>query len=431
MRIMLFVLLLIIVAWQSAAGQVPLPPRFDDLPKLAATWPPAWEALVREVVPGRDGFERAVLDGVARQLKAAAPTDDAYRIADTILCATLRHHLSRRAGGPQTVDPIESELQKALTKLREDWLKSLQANGGHEKALLLADQWLPTIPRGNSLRAAVMQLWVEEAEGALKKAEYVRARGWLDRIEANFTIAKQADPVRKQLHERSAMLLKESAAMPDSPAIFALKEALALWPRLPNARDALDRRKQSYQTLRIAVRSLPEQLSPATAWTEVEKQSLVLLFDRLYEVEHPQTLGKRYRPRLAAALPSDALLSADIPLRRDAYWASGERVTDADLRHTALLMNQTSAGARSALWRDYLEIPRSEGNRWQLHLGYRRALFDPLAPLQFWGLPQIYHGKQLDRGDDPEFARASRSVRGRFDMLVKSRTRASRSPTFR
>jgi peptide/nickel transport system substrate-binding protein len=409
MRSALSVLLVIAIGWQPARAQPAAPPRYDDLPKLAANWPPAWAALVRDVVPARDGFEHVVMDRVAKQLKAEEATNETYRLADIVLCATLRHHLSLRPTAPLADDPtkpMEAELQKSLTSLRIDWLKHLQTAGDHAGALRLADQWLPTTARGHPLRGAILQLWVQQAEAALQKTDYTSARNWLDRIEAVFTTAKQADPVRKRLHERAEMLLKESATMPDAQAIPALQEALALWPRLAEARDTLERRKQSYRTLRVAVRSLPEQLSPATAWTEIEKQALALLFDRLYDVEHPATLGKRYRPQLAAAVPADASLTASIPLRRDAYWASGERVTAADLRHTALLMNQLDVPARSALWREILEMPRLEGNPLQIHIGYRQGLFDPLAPLHFWVLPQYYQGKQLDRSDDPDFARA-------------------------
>jgi ABC-type oligopeptide transport system substrate-binding subunit len=202
------------------------------------------------------------------------------------------------------------------------------------------------------------------------------------------------------------MLLKESLAQPDAQAIRSLHEALELWPRLPDLRDTLERRRQTYRTLRIAVRSLPDQLSPATAWTAVEKQSLDLLFERLCDLESPSPLGKRYRSHLAVTLPTESTLTASIPLRRDAYWSSGERVTAADLRHTALLMNQPDMMGRTALWRNFLELPRFEGNAFQLNIGYRQGLFDPLAPLTFWILPQYCHGKQLDHADDLEFAKA-------------------------
>src|ERR1700722_4957045 len=118
MRSVLSVLLVIVLSWQRAQAQPAAPPRYDDLPKLAANWPPAWAALVSEVVPARDGFERVVMEGIAKQLKAEKPSNDTYRLADIILCATLRHHLSLRPTAPLADDPakpMEIELQKSWT----------------------------------------------------------------------------------------------------------------------------------------------------------------------------------------------------------------------------------------------------------------------------------------------------------------------------
>ena len=69
-------------------------------------------------------------------------------------------------------------------------------------------------------------------------------------------------------------------------------------------------------------------------------------------------------------------------------------------------MNQPDALGRSALWRDFLEIPRLEENLLHLNVSFRQGLFDPLASLTFWVLPRNYHGKQLQRADDAEFALA-------------------------
>ena len=184
-------------------------------------------------------------------------------------------------------------------------------------------------------------------------------------------------------------MFKEAQALPDAPAVRLLEEALQLWPRLPEGRDTLARRKGTYRSLLIGVRALPEQLSPATATTVVEKQTLDLLFDRLYQMEN-----RRFVPQLAAALPEQT-----IPLRRDVFWSSGERVTAADLRHTALLTNPT-------LWRDFLETPRFEGNPFTVHIGYRQGLFEPLAPLTFYVLPQLVRRQAwLERADDMDFAK--------------------------
>lgn len=157
-------------------------------------------------------------------------------------------------------------------------------------------------------------------------------------------------------------------------------------------------------TLVVAVRSLPKTLSPATAATEVERQCLDLLFDRLYQVEWQSGVGKRYVPRLATTLPNGSLAPA-ISLRT-AHWSNGERVTAADVRHTALLMDHAETWGRSALWRDYLEVPRLEDDQYLVKLNYRQGLFDPQRPLTFWVLPRLVGGKELQRADDAEFAKA-------------------------
>jgi ABC-type transport system substrate-binding protein len=402
----------LIVGWLIVASRVeaqsPLPLRWRDLPKLAASWPPAWAALVNDVAPPRDDFEKEVLQRVGSLMRAGEPSKESYRLAEIVLAATLRHHQSVRRTAPladNPSQPLRAELEERLANLRKDWLNHLQMNGEEAEALRLAEQWLPDTAHDSPLRSALLSLWANQANTALMKADYAGARAWRNRLQMQFGDAAPIALIGKALQDRAQSLLKESQDLPDAQAIRALEEALSLWPRLPDARDALERRKGTYRTLLVAVRTLPEQLSPATAWTEVEKQSLELMFDRLYQAEQQPKLGKRYRPQLATVLPSGSL-TVSIPLRRDVYWSSSERLTAADLRHTALLMNQADSLGRSALWRDFLEIPGREENPFQLNVGFRRGLFDSLAPLTFWVLPQNYQGKQLQRADDAEFANA-------------------------
>jgi peptide/nickel transport system substrate-binding protein len=379
-------LLLLILPLSAAAQSVP--PRFDDLPP----------ALARELAETKE-FEKLALERVGKLLQSE-PTAESYRLAEMILSATLRHHLSVRRAAPLAENPwraTEAELQDRIANVRKDWLAHARDDA---EALRLADAWLPVTPADGPLRNAILKLWLAQATAALEKKDIPAVRAWLQRLEANFEDA-QVEALRKPLRARAESLLKA-----DPKSIRALEEALELWPRLPEARDALERNKGTYRTLVVGVRSLPTQLSPATASTEVEMQSLTLLFDALYHAEQQAPLGRRYRPLLAAALPADAGLTSSIELRRDAYWSSGERVTAADVRHTALLMNKNDAPGRSALWREFLDIPRFDGNAFHLSIRRHQGLLDPLAPLTFHVLPQYYRGQQLHRADDADFAQS-------------------------
>ena len=264
--------LLLILPLPAAAQSVP--PRLGELLKQAANWPPEWAASARDLAATPDDFENIALERVAK-LVQSKPSVEAYRLAETILSATLRHHLSLRRVPPLAENPWQAtqiELQDRLALIRKDWLE-------HENdpaaALQLANLWLPVTPPDSPLRNAILQRWLAQASAAVAKKDYSAVRPWLLRLEANFNDS-QTEAVRKPMRARAQGFLKESLSLPDPEAIRALEEALELWPRLPEARDALERRKGTYRTLVVGVPALPTLLSPATASTEVEVQSLAL-----------------------------------------------------------------------------------------------------------------------------------------------------------
>jgi peptide/nickel transport system substrate-binding protein len=155
----------------------------------------------------------------------------------------------------------------------------------------------------------------------------------------------------------------------------------------------------------VAVPALPEYLSPATAWTDAERQCQDMLFEGLLESRRDAALGRRYRPVLAQRLPPATGIDRPVELRRDVYWSDGERFTTADVRHTVQLLGRADLPGRTTLWRELLAPPRFEGNPFSLNVVYRQGLLDPLAPLRFPVLPQQFAGKALGRADDPDFAK--------------------------
>ena len=57
-----------LVVTALAHGQMPLPSRWDDLPK--------------QFVPVREDFEKEIMEKVDALLRAEAPTKDTYRLAE-------------------------------------------------------------------------------------------------------------------------------------------------------------------------------------------------------------------------------------------------------------------------------------------------------------------------------------------------------------
>ncbi|MBI1832698.1 MAG: hypothetical protein HYR84_14755 [Planctomycetes bacterium] len=390
----------IALAWALGAmalAQPGVPARLGELPKRTADWPPAWAALVRDVSTGSGDFERQVLSRVDALLKAEDPAKKNYRLAEMVLSATLRHHQSVRRPAPlanQPDLPLQRDLETRLNQVRKDWLDQLRNSDDPADALQRSEQWLSAAAHDGPLRSAIVALWVDQAHAAVKNADYAAARGWFDRLETHFAGDPPIDAVRKALHE----------------------QAQSRW-------------KTPGQTLIVGVRALPEQLSPATAWTEVERQTLELLFDRLFDVEIKPGGARRYLPRLATQLPTPGT-SATLSLRRDVYWSNGDRLTAADLEHTARLLAKPGWNGRSSLWHEFLELPRWEGHPFRFPVSFHQGLFDPLAPLDFWVLPRFYRKpKELASADDAEFAVAPLGT-GPFQLVIDKADDAKKSTRF-
>ena len=338
-------------------------------------------------------IEPLLKDGTLQQLATA----------DSLLQELARFHDSRRTFPPLSANPWKKLRDTVLDKLQEVRRQQLllmaqtaQSDAEWKTALRHADTWLSM---DASLRDPVRSLWIGYGSLKLKEGDFSKVRLVLDHLDERFLQSALADPLRLALQKRAQSLGEEASKLPDDQAVAQLEEALTLWPHAPGLRDNIEKRRKNYRIVYVAVRQLPDNLSPATAFTETERQCLDLLFRRLVQVLLSEKSGQHYEADLAAELPRSDSLRQHLQLRRDAYWSDGDRVTGADVRHTSQLLETTST------WRDLLETPRSDGRPFALTFTSKLGLLDPLAPLRFYVLPQKYRGQPLDRADDPEFAK--------------------------
>jgi peptide/nickel transport system substrate-binding protein len=159
------------------------------------------------------------------------------------------------------------------------------------------------------------------------------------------------------------------------------------------------------QALYVGVRSLPVHMSPALAFTYVERQVIDLIFERLVEPVEDEQLGQHFRPRLAERLPPVTPLSRTFRLRPDARWPDGQPVTFADVRHTVQKLKGTDWRGRSSHWREGLLDPREEDDPAVVRLPFDRGVFEPLSLMSFPVLPQHFR-KQPLAPDNVKFAEA-------------------------
>jgi peptide/nickel transport system substrate-binding protein len=417
-RLVVIGTIVLVVARSAAAQGEPAPLQPNDLLREADKASPAVASILRELaVPDMTGdYARQVLERVDLLLKTADPLEGAWA-AEKALRATLRFAQSQRQVD-DTSAAATVQLSEKLPDVRRRLLQLLSKRADLGEALHWADIWLPLHTPESPVGDAVRALWVQNAQQILKAGQPAAARRVIERIDRTFADSPQAEPLRATLRERAASLLKQARDVGDAQAVPLLEQAVTVWPRLPGLRDELEKRQQAYQVLYVAVRELPEYLSPALAWTDSERQAVELIFEGLVQGRYEDKVGLQYRPSLAEHVGTGGGLRRPVALRRDVYWSDGERFTAGDVRHTVQLLTR-SGQTPAALWRDLLEPPRLESDPFRLEVVQRQGLLQPWAPLRIKMLPQHAHGKPLSRADDVEFARQPVGT-GPFQFQVRS-----------
>ncbi|MFO0965403.1 MAG: ABC transporter substrate-binding protein [Gemmataceae bacterium] len=219
-----------------------------------------------------------------------------------------------------------------------------------------------------------------------------------------------ATKLREEMQAQAQKLFSDALA--DAKSVAKLREALDLWPQLPGAADELARRQKTWRVLHVAVPSLPRRLTPWTAWTEAEKQSLDLLFSRLTASLPERRSGAFHwdeAPDLVRRLPWPAKNALPLHLSAAHSWSDGHRLTSVDVRHTYELAVGPLA-PRHPLLRELVEKPRLTDQPYQLSLHLRRELFDPFLVTRLHVVPWRIRGakdkESATLGDplDPAFA---------------------------
>jgi peptide/nickel transport system substrate-binding protein len=323
------------------------------------------------------------------------PPLERVRAAEEALAAALR---SGASAGDQrrALEGRLRDVRRQRLQLLTDAAHSVEEWG---QALALADELAALYPEESNVRNAVAASRARFVADRIKTGDYPAAREYLERLAPSSL--KQAQALEETLKKKAEELRKEAHALKDREAVVArLRDALRAWPPLDGLRNELLRLEGEYAILYVGVRSLPEFLSPATAWTDPERQAVELLFERLLRESYDEGLGERYRPELAAGPPTVIPGGRRFRLRPGARWSDGRRVTALDVRHTAQLLARADLPWRTPEWADLLEPPTAP-DPLRIEFHFRLDYLDPRGSLSFPVLPE-----SLERADDEKYGRA-------------------------
>jgi tetratricopeptide (TPR) repeat protein len=333
---------------------------------------------------------------------------EALEAAEKALAEVLRFHETARERGIRKGDEwsgLDRDLRAKLLSVRLAQLQALADAKDWTGALELGTQLVEVYPQNRDVRAAIVNIRAQQLALGLVADDdrsYIEARKGLEQLERLFPGAQEqpaARRLREQLQKRAQTLkrtIEELARKDKTKAAALLRTVEGIWPQLDGLQK-LHQELRPYRPLRVGVRHLPENLSPATAVTDADRQALELLFESLVRPVPDTAVGQRYEGVLAVGDPLLVPLGRQFQMVRDARWYRPQRPGDEPMPSepvTAADITGTVSGnrelARSSEWQDLLAGAQDQGDPFRVRLSLRQGYLEPLSLMTFKIVPAKY-----------------------------------------
>jgi ABC-type transport system substrate-binding protein len=307
-------------------------------------------------------------------------------------------HTRRRVGGAWQA--VEDKLTKRLFDVLLDELNLLVKADDWDKAFALTKRLAATYPAPDEQNKIVQPLAglifaaLTHAPDEKQKAEArKRLRLMEDLFPDNKALDDSAEVFRKQARNLIAEAKKEMEANASKPTVERierigklLNEIKEVAPNEPELRVLQMRQANEHPTLRVGVRELPSQMSPALAGSDSDLRAVELMFESLVKLHPDGDGGSRWEPGLAEGPPQMLPRGRQFQLAPDGRWSNGVRLTATDVRDTAGLFKEGKIASRPPVWGDLLDpVNVSEASR--VNLTLPQGWLDPLALMNFKVLP--------------------------------------------
>lgn len=364
-------------------------------------------------------YEEIVLEDVKSFLERRVEgtlEEEKKELAVQVLQATRRFHASaveqrKRVG--KDWEQIDDKLRRAIIQVRRDQLKAAIAAKDYRKADDLSLELSSYSDDVEAMKDIYRLLLQKELEALNpdKDEDYFKVRDALHQFE-NIASGKgdaMAQSARRRLTERARQLVQEakklSEANQNAVALNRLKTADALDPDLGDIQKL--RTQLRDRVLYVGVPRLPEYLSPATARLDSERWGVDLIFESLLDVIPDPELGRRYRPVLAASMPTMVPLGREFSMKRNVRWGGddGSMVNAHDVFGTLELLRKfPHYPACEGL--DVIDLEKARvDDPFRLRLGFKQGVLEPLNRATFKVLPARYLKTAGKEADDSEFGR--------------------------
>jgi ABC-type oligopeptide transport system substrate-binding subunit len=362
-----------------------------------------------------DHFESIALERVAKLLEqpTAGPGTDSKlsqaerrEAAEKALSAVLRFHQGARktplrAGSDWS--ELENQLRQKLGSLQMQELYRLvdadDWSGAIELAGQLSKGYASDAKMQSDIATALSQLVTRAADRHDYTQVQLRTKALKDRFPD--TVANGQIGARLR-HEADGLMKKArdlEARGEIDYAMQTVRDAETIDPSAPGLKDLQLQLKGSVpKALGVGVRDVPEHFSPTTAVTDSEKQALDLLFESLVRVRERPGIGQVFESVLTVTPPEVIPLGRRFQLVRDVRWSNGQPVSAADVRATVEF--RLRAGV-DPMWNVLMDTPLPSQEPFAIGLKLKQGQLEPLSLMTFKILPASLNLQEANFASNP------------------------------
>jgi peptide/nickel transport system substrate-binding protein len=362
-----------------------------------------------------DHFESIALDRVAKLLEqpTAGPGTDSklsqaerQKAAEKALSAVLEFHKAARTSRLREGNgwnELENQLRQKLGSLQMQELYRLVDADDWSRAIDLAGQLSKGYASDAKMQSDIATALSQLVTRAADRDDYAQVQLRIKALKDRFPDTVANGQIGARLRHKADGLMKKARDLEArgeiDNAMQTVRDAETIDPSAPGLKDLQLQLKGSVpKALGVGVGDVPEHFSPTTAITNSEKQALDLLFESLVRVRERPGIGQVFEPILTVTPPEVIPLGRRFQLSRDAYWSNGQPVSAADVRAT--VESRLRRGV-DPMWNELMANPLPSQEPFAIGLQLKQGQLEPLSLMTFKILPA---SRNLRQADDSSFS---------------------------
>ncbi|HMP58676.1 MAG TPA: ABC transporter substrate-binding protein [Gemmatales bacterium] len=341
---------------------------------------------------------RFLTSGLEKSTPPALSRFQMLRVAEMVMSEVASFHDKARGVRIRVDgwDELGTELNREVLQLRIAQVSALAGDQEWEAGAALADRLHNQHP--SDLKTPIQELYLAHAMALLDREDFLGAYKIYKSLGQKYSIIPTpGNRVERRMMERARERFETGRRLVTdgqrTEALKALEEAAQAWPELRGLREFIREMNKSNPVLVVGVRNLPDQISPTTAVTDMDRAAVRLVFEPLLQARSAPSSRNGFMGPLGEE-PRRVDANWEFVVPTDLKWSDGQPVTSDDILRSIELTTKPG----TLLYNpdtEPLQVSALDARR--VGFSFRRAMVDPLTLLCF----DIVPAQRLPRERSP------------------------------